>query len=99
MTLFPKLSLAGVNTISIEDRPRKVGEENLAAPFYPSDKGEFSDLVKSLPDILKAHDLKQFCTDLAQIHSSKKKIALLFGGHVIKTGLAPVIIDLMERGI
>src|SRR5205823_5868680 len=37
--------------------------------------------------------------ELAAIHRAEKKIALLFGGHVIKTGLAPVVIDLMRRGI
>jgi deoxyhypusine synthase len=99
MTLFPKPSLANVKTISIEDRPRKVGEENLATSFNPSARGEFADLVKSLPEVLKAHDLRQFCTDLAAIHAAGKKIAVLFGGHVIKTGLAPILIDLMERRI
>jgi len=99
MTLFPKPSLADVKTISIEDRPRKVGEENLASSFDPLSDGEFSQLVRSLPEVLKAHDLKQFCSELAQVHSTRKKIALLFGGHVVKTGLAPILIDLMERGI
>ena len=99
MTLFPKLTLDGVRTISIADRPRKVGEENFAHVFDSNVEGEFCAFVDSLPNVLKAADLRLFCDELAAIHNSEKKIALLFGGHVIKTGLAPVLIDLMRRGI
>jgi hypothetical protein len=48
---------------------------------------------------LKARDLRTFCQSLADIRKSGKKVAVMFGGHVIKTGLAPIIIDLAERGL
>ena len=99
MTLYPKLRLDGVRTISIADRPRKVAEEDFASPFGAKPGGEFEHFVASLPHVLKAGDLKRFTDELAAIHGNGRSIAVMFGGHVIKTGLGPVVIDLMQRGI
>src|SRR4051812_40335038 len=96
MTLFPKLQLDSVRTISIGDQARKMSEANLSRPFTPEIAGEFALFLRSLPSVLKAADLQQFCLELATIHADGNKIALMLGGHVIKTGLAPVLIDLMR---
>jgi hypothetical protein len=99
MTLFPKITFDKIETISIGDKPRKVEMSLLARPFTPSNGGEFETFIDSLPDVLKAQDLKRFCQKLAEIRSSGKKVAVMFGGHVIKTGLAPIIIELVEEGL
>ncbi|HWF44230.1 MAG TPA: hypothetical protein VG537_06280 [Candidatus Kapabacteria bacterium] len=99
MTLFSKIHLDQIRTISIADRPRKVSEHDFATVFDSARDGELSRFVDSLPHVLKAADLRNFCNDLAEIHRGGHSIALMFGGHVIKTGLSPIIIDLMRRNI
>ncbi|MDP4200160.1 MAG: hypothetical protein Q8922_14390 [Bacteroidota bacterium] len=99
MTRFPKLTFTNIRTVSISDRPRKVSEENLATAFDPSATGEFARFIHSLPAVLKAGDLDHFTRELGAIHRNHKSIALMIGGHVIKTGLAPILVELMQRGI
>jgi hypothetical protein len=99
MTLFPKINFENIETISIGDKPRKMETSLLAKPFSPTHNGEFETFIASLPDVLKAQDLKTFCQKLAEIRMSGKKVAVMFGGHVIKTGLSPIIIDLAEKGL
>lgn len=97
VSLFPKIDLQGVTTLSILAKPRKVEMGILASPFDPGSDGEFADFLASLPDVLKVQDLKLFTHELAAIRRAGLSVAIMMGGHVIKTGLAPVIIDLMER--
>jgi len=99
MTLFPKLSLEGVKTISIKDKPRKVSKEDLAEVYTPSAQGEFDAFLRSLPNTLKAQELKEFAQKVSASRREGKKFAVLMGAHVIKTGLSPILIDLMERAI
>lgn len=99
MTLFPKITFDDIKTISIGDKPRKVEMSILAKPFSPAQSGEFEAFVSSLPDVLKARDLRTFCKKLAEIRRAGKNVALMLGGHVIKTGLAPIVIDLAEQGL
>jgi hypothetical protein len=99
MTLFPKITFNDIKTVSIGDKPRKMEMSLLAKPFSPEQSGEFETFIASLPDVLKARDLRAFCQKLAQIRLDGKKVAVMFGGHVIKTGLAPIVIDLAEKGL
>lgn len=99
MTLFPKVRFDSIRTVSIADKPRRVSEDQFSSAFSPSEPGEFSAFFDSLPEVLKAADLRTFCNETAIRHLAGKSIMMLFGGHVIKTGLAPILIDLMERGI
>ena len=56
------------------------------------------DFLSSLPNILAVQNLKQLAAQIRRARASGKPIIWGFGGHVIKVGLAPVIIDLMNRG-
>ena len=99
MTRFPKPTFESVKTISIYERPRKVSFREQAKPFTPKSDGEFFDFINSLPPVLKAGELTRFA---AEVHSKivgGKKVALMIGGHVVKTGLAPILIDLARRGL
>ncbi len=51
-----------------------------------------------LPDILKAHDLKDLVRACRHAKSIGKPLIIGLGGHVIKCGLAPLLIELMEAG-
>src|SRR4029077_2469088 len=64
----------------------------------PAVNTSFTKFLDSLPDILAAGDLRLI---LAAIHYARRERAAILwgiGGHVIKVGLGPVLIDLMRRG-
>jgi deoxyhypusine synthase len=53
--------------------------------------------VEGLPRILAAESLRQLAHAIVQARAAGKAILWGLGGHVIKTGLAPVLVDLMDR--
>jgi hypothetical protein len=57
------------------------------------------DLLGSLPDVLGARDLRALAHHVALAHRGGHGVALAAGGHVVKTGCTPVILDLVRRGI
>lgn len=93
---FKPISSRGLKTYSIKDRKSKVSVDEFAR--VPSG-GSFSEFLSGLPDILAAKDLRSIASSIASAHRHKRTVALGMGAHVIKVGLAPLIIDLMERGV
>lgn len=90
------LALGGVRTYPLSSRKSKVSVRDFARPV--SANASLTKLLDSLPDILAAEDLRNL---LASVHTAKKRRkAILWGigGHVIKTGLGPLLADLMRRG-
>lgn len=98
MTRFPKIDLAGVRTISMHDRPRKV-ELNAFARTFDAQEDSFAAFVETLPDILVAHDLRLFVERIIAARVENRPVVVMMGAHVIKVGLAPIIVNLMRRGI
>lgn len=96
MSRYPKSDLSGVKLQTIQDRPSRVSAEEWGRPYDPS--SSFSAFVDSLPDILAARDLRSFAGAVERARSAGKPIIVLLGGHVVKVGLVPIIIDLMENG-
>ncbi len=85
-----------VTTYPIATRRFKVKVEDFAT--RPPLDGSFASFWRSLPRILAADSLRKV---VAAVHAARRKgrpVALAFGAHVLKTGLAPVLIDLVERG-
>ena len=91
------LSSKGIRTYSIRKRKSKVSVADLAK--IPERGGTFRDFFDSLPDILGAKDFKDVVAAIVLARKKRKTIAIGMGAHVIKTGLSPLIIDLMERGV
>jgi hypothetical protein len=58
-----------------------------------------AELIDSLPDMLGAKALRGLATAIASAHAAGRKVVWGLGGHVIKVGLGPLLIDLMERGL
>jgi hypothetical protein len=85
-----------IHTYSLRSRKSKVNVNDFSKPFLP-EKG-FSQFIKSLPDILAGKDFKEFLRLMQKAKKKKKAIIFALGGHVIKVGLSPVLIDLMEKG-
>lgn len=89
--------LSKVRTIPIGVRPNKVRAEEFAKP--PGDDRSFAAFVQSLPDVLKAQDFRRVVAALVHAARAKRGVIVMLGGHVVKTGIAPLLIDLMKRGV
>jgi hypothetical protein len=85
-----------VRTISVGTRRSKVRPADFAAPF-DAERDSFSAFVRGLPRILKGTDLRALVQDIRVSRRDGKPVIVMIGAHVIKVGLAPVIIDLMKR--
>ena len=90
------LDLSAVSTYSLASRPSKVALEDFAKPA--DDNSSLRNFLLSLPNILAVQSLRELATRIRGAREAKKPIIWGSGGHVIKTGLALVLIDLMERG-
>ena len=90
------ITLGTVHTYPLASRKSKVSVRDFARPSAANTS--LTKFLDSLPNILAADDLRHL---LAAIHSARKqRKAILWGlgGHVIKVGLGPVLIDLMKPG-
>jgi hypothetical protein len=90
------ITLGSVRTYPLASRKSKVSVRDFAKPA--SSKASLTKVLDALPNILAAQDLRKL---LGAIHRAKKqRSAILWGigGHVIKVGLGPILIDLMKRG-
>lgn len=90
------LALDGVNTYPLSERPSKVSVDDFARPV--AEGSTLKDFLAGLPDILAVQSLRQIAAQMQRARSQGKPIIWGLGGHVIKTGLAPLVIDLMRRG-
>ncbi|MBU0674608.1 MAG: hypothetical protein KJ950_08210 [Proteobacteria bacterium] len=96
MTLTP-LKFDQLKTYSVHDRFSKVTVDNFATPVQPG--VSLADFIKSLPDQLCGRDLPELIERLAKGHRNNRPLIIGMGAHVIKVGLNPLLIDLMEKGI
>ena len=90
------LSLQEVNTYPLAERPSKVTVTDFARPV--EETSSLRDFLRTLPDILAVRVLREIAGQMRRARRSAQPIIWGIGGHVIKTGLAPVIINLMQRG-
>lgn len=90
------LSLDKVKTYPLAARPSKVTVADFAAPI--TETASLREYLSSLPNILAVQNLRDLAAQMRRARELKKPIIWGIGGHVIKTGLAPVMIDLMKRG-
>jgi hypothetical protein len=90
------LDFAGLRTVSLADRGGKVKREDFAG-VYRQGSG-IAGWLDSLPHILAGDSFRAVVEAVAAARARKRAIVWGLGGHVIKCGLAPVLIDLMKRG-
>ncbi len=94
---FKPLDANNIKTYSIKDRKSKVTIDDFAT--CPGKGASMADFLAGLPNILGAGDLKEVAARIVAAHKGGKTVALGMGAHVIKVGLGPIIIEMMERGI
>ncbi|MCP4720373.1 MAG: hypothetical protein GY860_13020 [Desulfobacteraceae bacterium] len=91
------LDFSRLTTYSIKDRKSLVSKDDFASPWKKGD--QLSDFIASLPAILAGNDMRSVIQAIAQAAKNKKQVCFAMGGHVIKTGMNPVIIDLMQKKV
>jgi hypothetical protein len=90
------LELDNVKTYPLAGRPSKVSLDDFAKPIEA--ESSLKEFLASLPNILAVQSLRKLTARMHRARELQKPIIWGIGGHVVKTGLAPLIIDLMKRG-
>jgi hypothetical protein len=93
---YEEFDLSALRTYPLASRPSKVRHEDFARPWDPSTG--LSGWLASLPATLAAADFRAVVAAIRAARAAERGILWGVGAHVIKTGLSPVLIDLMERG-
>jgi hypothetical protein len=96
MSRYPEVDLHRLRTYPVAERASLVHHESLYRP--PSDPESFGEFWDSLPDVLAVRDLRALVARTRAAREAGAGFLLLAGAHVIKTGLAPGLIRLMEDG-
>jgi hypothetical protein len=90
------ITLGAVHTYPLASRKSKVSVRDFAKP--PAPNTSLAKFLDSLPNILAAEDLRQLLAAIQRARKHRKALLWGLGGHVIKVGLGPILIDLMKRG-
>jgi hypothetical protein len=93
---YEEFDLSGIRTYPLGSRRSTALADDFAKPYRPG--SGMTGFLDSLPSILAARDFRAVVGAITEARASDRGIVWGFGAHVIKTGLSPVVIDLMERG-
>src|SRR6266852_2786404 len=93
---YDEFDLSDIRTYPLKSRASKTRAEDFGRPVAAG--ASVGSLVEALPGILAAADFRTVVRAMVDAKRSGAGIVWGLGAHVIKTGLGPVIIDLMERG-
>ena len=94
--MIPEADLSRVRTVPIAHRPNKVRAEEFAAP--PGADRSFGAFLRSLPDVLAARDFNRVVDAIVRA-ARRRAVIVMAGGHVVKTGVAPVLLELMRQRV
>jgi hypothetical protein len=93
---YEEFDLSAVETYPLASRTSKAKAEDFAKPYEPG--SGLRAWLDALPNILGAADFKAVADAIRRAQAGNRGVLWGLGAHVIKTGLGPVLIDLMERG-
>lgn len=91
------LDLSRIKTYSVRDRKSLISKDDFTRPWTKG--GSLSSFLESLPGILAGKDIRAVISAVADAAGGKHPVCFAMGGHVIKTGMNPVLIDLMEKQV
>ena len=94
---LPRLDLGQLQFEPLSQRPSKVTLDHLGKPLQAA--ADLETWLDSLPDVLAARGIKRLRDLVVQAHERGRSVAAAIGGHVVKTGCAPYLIDLLRRGV
>lgn len=95
--LFKPLDLSKIKTYSIKERKNLSNINLFAKPALPTDG--IHAFFESLPEILASANLRKVIDAIVLAYQNKRPVVMALGAHVIKCGLSPLLIDLMNRRI
>jgi hypothetical protein len=90
------INLKKITTYDLASRPSKVTVKDFAEPISADDS--LKNFLDKLPNILAVNSIREIAKQIRRAKSLNKPIIYGIGGHVVKTGLAPILIDLMKQG-
>src|SRR6185369_5456000 len=96
MGKYKEADLSRLKRLSATDRPTKVSVAEFARPLEPAAAAA---LLRSLPDQLAANTLRDAIARTLAAQRAARPVVLMLGGHVIKVGVSPCLIELLERGV
>ena len=91
------LDLGGVRTYPLASRKSQVTRADFGRPLPRG--ARVTELLDALPRVLGGQALRGLAADVLRARSLGKPILWGLGAHVIKVGLSPVLVDLMEKGL
>jgi hypothetical protein len=91
------LALEGIRTYPLAGRRSKVRLAQLGRPHRRG--AAFASFVDALPRVLAGETLRALRDDILRARARRRPVLWGLGAHVIKVGLSPILIDLMERGL
>ena len=95
--MMKPFDLQGLKTYELKSRPSKVFVEDLGHPVAAG--AVLSDWLEALPRQLGGNALRRVRDHLCRAHQERRTVVAAVGGHVIKTGCSPYLIDWIERGL
>ncbi len=96
-SLVPPINVTDLKTYPLKKRHSKVRVSDFARPWRRG--GNFSQFYRSLPDILGVKTLREVAKAVAKAHRKGRPVIVGIGAHVVKVGLSPILVDLMQQGI
>jgi hypothetical protein len=89
--------LRGLTTYDLQSRPSKVSVHDLGQPASPLTS--IGDWLETLPHQLAGLELRRLRDEIVRCRRDGRTVAVAIGGHVIKVGCAPYLIDWIEQGV
>lgn len=96
MSEYREADLSRLKTVAIARRASRVNPSLLA--HSPGSDTSFNAFWHALPDILAAQDLR-YVVDQVVRAAGRRGVVAMLGGHVIKVGMGPLLIELMRRRV
>jgi hypothetical protein len=96
MSRYREADLSALAVGSVADRPTRVSVDEFARPLDPA---AAQAVLAALPDQLAGRALRELVDVTAAAHRAGRPIVVMCGGHVVKVGVTPCLIALLERGI
>ena len=91
------IDLSKVRTYPLKERENKVKVSDFASSVVAG--GSIQDFLCGLPRILAGDDFCQLVKEIKSAYENSRPVQIMMGGHVVKCGVSPVIISMMEKGI
>jgi len=94
MGRYPEADLSRLAVGSVRDRPTRVRIDEFARPLDPAAARA---LLDTLPRQLAAETLREVVARVGAARRGGRPVFAMCGGHVVKVGVSPCLIELMER--